>query len=88
MKPEQITQVIQQHLPDAQVEIRDLTGTADHWQVTVVSSGFEGKPMLAQHRMVKGFFEADIASGVLHAFSLKTYTPQEWAQKSVKLISA
>ena len=28
--------------------------------------------------MVKGLFESEIASGNLHAFSLKTYTPEEW----------
>ena len=80
--PDQIEKVIVGKLPDARVQIRDLTGTSDHWQVTVVSAAFEGKAMLAQHRLVKSFFEADIASGVLHAFSLKTYTPQEWSKKN------
>lgn len=81
MRDDQIKQVIEQKLPGAQVSIRDLTGTADHWEVWVVSDSFRGKSMLEQHRLVKGFFEADIASGVLHAFSLKTYTPEEWAKK-------
>ena len=82
MQASEIKKVIEQKLSDAQVSIRDLTGTADHWEVVVVSKAFEGKPMLAQHRMIKSFFEADIASGALHAFSLKTYTPEEWAKKS------
>lgn len=70
---------IEERLPGATVEIRDLTGTRDHWQVTVVAPQFEGKSMLEQHRMVKGFFDAEIASGSVHAFSLKTYIPQEWS---------
>ena len=78
---EAIRKRIVESLPDAQVEVKDLTGTQDHWQVTVISKGFEGKSMLEQHRLIKGFFEKDIASGVLHAFSLKTYTPEEWARK-------
>lgn len=82
MNPEEIKKVIAENLPDAQVSIRDLTGTADHWEVWVVSKAFQGKSMLEQHRMVKKFFEADIASGVLHAFSLKTYTPEEWTKKN------
>lgn len=80
MTPQEIQKVIEEKLPGSQVQIHDLTGTADHWQVTVISKTFEGKPMLEQHRMVKGFFEAEIASGVLHAFSLKTYTPEEWSK--------
>jgi len=80
MGPDEIQRVIQEKLPGAEVQIRDLTGTSDHWQVTVVSKAFEGKMMLEQHRMVKGFFESEIASGDLHAFSLKTYTPEEWSK--------
>lgn len=80
MQPQEIQLVIEQKIPDAQISVRDLTGTADHWEVLIVSKVFEGKTMLEQHRMVKGFFEKEIASGVLHAFSLKTYTPEEWAK--------
>jgi len=79
--PVEITQMIEGKFPGSQVELRDLTGTGDHWQVTVVSSAFQGKSMLDQHRLVKSVFEADIASGAVHAFSLKTYTPEEWSQK-------
>lgn len=81
MNPETISKRIQERLPGSKVAIRDLTGTADHWEVTVVSAAFGGKSMLDQHRLVKSFFEAEIASGVLHAFSLKTYTPEEETKK-------
>lgn len=80
MGPEEISQRIRTKLPDAKVQIRDLTGTADHWQVIVVSSTFRGQPMLAQHRTVKSYFEEEIADGRLHAFSLKTYTPEEFSR--------
>jgi acid stress-induced BolA-like protein IbaG/YrbA len=82
MNPTQIQQRIEERLPGSQVTIRDLTGTADHWEVTVISPSFLGKPILTQHRIVKGFFDSEIASGELHAFSLKTYTPDEWNKKS------
>ncbi|MBI2982530.1 MAG: BolA family transcriptional regulator [Deltaproteobacteria bacterium] len=71
---------IEEKMPGARVEIRDLTGTRDHWQVIVVSPRFEGLPMLKQHRLVKAFFEQEIAVGSVHAFSLKTYTPREWSK--------
>ena len=81
MNPQQIQERIRGTWPGAIVEIRDLTGTADHWQVTVVCAEFSGKSMLEQHRLVKGLFEAEISSGALHAFSLKTYTPEAWQKK-------
>ena len=79
--PDEIKSMILGKFPDAEVSLHDLTGTGDHWQVTVMTKAFEGKPMLEQHRMVKGVFEADIASGAVHAFSLKTYTPDEWLKR-------
>ena len=82
MSPHEIQQRIEEKLPGAQVQIRDLTGTADHWQVTVVAAAFQGHSMLEQHRMIKDFFEAEITSGNLHALSLKTYTPEEWTRKT------
>jgi stress-induced morphogen len=81
MLPSEIQKRIESRWPGSSVEIRDLTGTSDHWQVTVVSKAFEGKSMLEQHRMVKGLFETEIASGNLHAFSLKTWTPEEWTRR-------
>lgn len=81
---EEIIQIIQDRLPGSQVALRDLTGTGDHWQVTVVSKDFEGKSMIDQHRLVKSFFDEDIKSGAVHAFSLKTYTPEEWEKSERK----
>ena len=82
MTPSEIERRILERLPDSAVTLRDLTGTADHWEVTVVSGRFKGRPLLERHRILKGFFEAELASGDLHALSLKTYTPEEWSQKN------
>lgn len=76
-----IQKKIEAALLGAHVRVYDLTGTSDHYQVTVVSQQFEGKTMIDQHRLVKTIFDKDIASGELHALSLKTFTPQEWAKK-------
>lgn len=58
------------------VQVTDLTGTKDHYQAVVVSSAFEGKLMIEQHRMIYDLFQSEIASGKLHALTLKTYTPE------------
>lgn len=68
--------------PGTEVIVRDLTGTLDHFQVVVISPAFEGRSMIQQHRLVNGIFEADIASGELHALTIKTFTPNEWAKEN------
>ncbi len=76
MTPKEIQKRIEERIPAAEVRIRDLTGTADHWEVTVIAGAFRGKSILDQHRLVKDLFRDEIASGSLHAFSLKTLTPE------------
>lgn len=76
--PKFIQDRLVQSWPGTEVIVKDLTGTSDHFQVVVISPVFEGKTMVAQHRLVKGIFEAEIASGELHALSIKTFTPQDW----------
>jgi stress-induced morphogen len=65
-------------LPDAQVTIRDLTGTGDHFEARVVSATFEGKTMLDQHSAVYAPLQDLLDSGELHALALRTYSPEQW----------
>lgn len=76
IEPDQIRDLIQLALPDAQVECTDLTGTLDHWQVEVVSAAFEGKRLLQQHRIVKDALHDRIMDGTIHALTLTTRTPR------------
>ena len=81
INPNEIQKRLKEKLTGAEVQVHDLTGTSDHFQVLVICQQFEGKSMIDQHRMVKTIFDKDIASGELHALSLKTFTPQEWAKR-------
>lgn len=63
-------------LPGATVEVRDMTGTADHYEVRVVAREFEGKPLIERHRLVYAVFQ-DVLGGALHALSLRTLSPGE-----------
>jgi len=47
-----------------------------HFQVTVVSAAFEGKPMVARHRMVYQLLADEMAERV-HALGLRTLAPDE-----------
>lgn len=78
MDLQQVEAMIKAELPDAQVQVQDLTGGGDHLQAIVVSSQFEGKTLVKQHQMVYRAVQSAMASEAIHALALKTYTPQEW----------
>lgn len=72
-----LTGLIRARLPDARVQIRDRTGTMDHFNLTVVSDEFRGRPLLEQHKLVYGALEAALKDGRVHAVELKTIAPSE-----------
>jgi stress-induced morphogen len=76
MKPDEIIAKIRAALPDAQVELQDLTGTADHWKATVVSAAFSGKSLMARHRLVMAALAEEL-KGPIHALTLDVKTPEE-----------
>ena len=76
MKAEDIAAKIKAALPDAVVELKDLTGTADHWQATIVSAAFAGKSLLERHRMVNQALAEEL-KGPIHALTLDVKTPDE-----------
>jgi stress-induced morphogen len=76
--PEEIKQTLSSALPVTFVETQDLTGGGDHWQVIIVSSAFEGKGLLEQHRIVNEALKEPLADQRIHALALKTYSPAQW----------
>ena len=76
MKKEEIIEMIVKALPDAKVEVKDLAGDDNHYAATVISSLFEGKTKVNQHKMVYDALEGKMG-GVLHALSLTTLTPKK-----------
>lgn len=65
-------------LPGSEVEVRDTTGTGDHFEARVVSPAFAGKPMVQQHQLVYAPLQQWLKTGELHALALKTYSPEQW----------
>jgi acid stress-induced BolA-like protein IbaG/YrbA len=76
--PSQVKATIEAGIPEAIVQITDLTGGGDHYQAVVISSQFEGKSLIQQHQLVYGAVSEAMASGAIHALALKTYTPETW----------
>jgi len=72
----EIQSLILKAIPDAQVNIRDMTGGGDHYEAVVVSSAFTGKTKVNRHRMVYGALQ-DAMVQRIHALALTTLTPEE-----------
>lgn len=82
ISPDQVEAMIKAEIPDAQVQVQDLTGGGDHLQAIVVSSEFEGKSLVKQHQLVYGALRQAMATEAIHALALKTYTPEAWKASS------
>jgi acid stress-induced BolA-like protein IbaG/YrbA len=82
ISPEQVEAMIKAEIPDALVQIQDLTGGGDHLQAIVVSSQFEGKSRVKQHQLVYEALREAMATEAIHALALKTYTPDMWKSTS------
>lgn len=57
----------------------NVEGDGRHWNAVVVSVEFEGKRPIARHQRVYATLGAKMHTDEVHALSMKTYTPAEWA---------
>lgn len=51
-----------------------------HFHITLVSNAFAGQTLLARHRAVNKILAEELAGGI-HAITLNTLTPDEWANR-------
>jgi acid stress-induced BolA-like protein IbaG/YrbA len=78
MQTEAVATLIREGMPGAQVEV---TGDGSHFEAVVVSDLFTGKSPLQKQRLVMATVKPQIESGELHALSIKTFTPEQWAKQ-------
>ena len=76
MTADQLKQLIAAGLPCDHLEVE---GDGRHWFATIVSPEFEGKRPIARHQRVYATLGQRMASDEVHALSMKTLTPAEWA---------
>ncbi len=61
-----------------------IAGEGCNLEITVISEQFTGLTLIKQHQGVMATLAEPLASGRLHAVTLKTYTPEQWqAQQTV-----
>ncbi len=56
-----------------------LEGDCRHWFATIVSPAFEGKRLIQRHQLVYATLGQKMHTDEVHALSMKTHTPAEWA---------
>ena len=71
MRTEQVEKMLLTAFPGAKVDVRDMTGTGDHFDIEVASTSFAGKTLIQQHRMVYQALESEMDRGI-HAVQIKT----------------
>jgi acid stress-induced BolA-like protein IbaG/YrbA len=57
----------------------EVDGDGRHWSAVIVSAEFEGKRLIERHQRVYATLGQRMHTDEVHALSMKTYTPAEWA---------
>jgi acid stress-induced BolA-like protein IbaG/YrbA len=71
-----IEEIIKTQMPCESISI---TGDGRHWFGVIVSSSFEGLRALQRHQKVYACLGNKMHNDEIHALSMKTFTPAEWA---------
>lgn len=77
----EVEALVRQGLPDAQVVIE---GAGCDLSLVVVSGQFTDLPPVKEQQLVLATLKEPLASGKLHAVSVKAYTPDEWQAKQAR----
>lgn len=78
MTPEKIKVMIESGIDGAEAMV---DGDGRHFNARVVSDKFAGLTMIKQHKLVYAALGDNMESAI-HALSIKTYTPEQWAKAS------
>ena len=61
----------------------EVAGDGHHWEALIVSAAFEGLSKVRQHQLVYAAL-GDRMREEIHALSMQTLTPEQWAQRQAK----
>lgn len=77
MHPQTIENLLREGLPCEHLTVE---GDGHHFEAVIVSAEFVGKNRVQRQQRVNAVLKGHFDTGVLHALSMKTLTPEEWAQ--------
>jgi acid stress-induced BolA-like protein IbaG/YrbA len=78
MQTHEIAQLIEAGLPGARALVH--SGDGVHFDAAIIAPQFEGKRARERHRLVYATL-GERMGGEIHALSLQTYAPAEWAER-------
>jgi len=78
MTAEELQRIIGAGLPCEHIQLH---GDGRHWFATIVSARFEGLGRVQRQRLVYGALGERLHTDEVHALSMKTLTPAEWAAR-------
>jgi acid stress-induced BolA-like protein IbaG/YrbA len=79
MTAAELQSLIAAGLPCTHLEVE---GDGRHWSAVIVSAQFEGKRLIQRHQRVYATLGARMQTDEVHALSMQTLTPAEWAAAS------
>lgn len=78
MQAQELQNIIASGLTCEHIEV---DGDGRHWSAVIVSPEFEGKRLIQRHQRVYATLGTRMHTDEVHALSMKTYTPTEWADQ-------
>lgn len=77
MQPSDVKALLESRIDDCQFYVQ---GEGCNFQVIAVGDVFGDLSPVKRQQMIYSELSDEIASGALHAISIKTYTPAQWEQ--------
>ena len=78
MLAEEVKALLASHLPGCDISVE---GEGANFQVVAVGEVFDGLNAVKRQQTIYAGINNKIASGDIHAVTIQTYTPAEWAAK-------
>ena len=78
MTAEELRTLIAAGLPCDHLQVE---GDGRHWSAVIVSAAFQGKRPIQRHQLVYATLGARMHTDEVHALSMRTLTPAEWASQ-------
>ncbi|MBS9402068.1 BolA family transcriptional regulator [Halomonas sp. TRM85114] len=75
MQPNDVKTLLESRIDGCEFHIQ---GEGCNFQVVAISELFEGLSAVKRQQLIYGALTDEIASGALHAISIKAYTPAQW----------
>lgn len=79
MDADSVKALLQDHLPDCEIQVE---GEGSHYDITAIGEVFEGMRPVKKQQLVYGALTAQISDGSIHAVNIQTFTPAQWQEQA------